>query len=214
MSFRNNFFAYLTTIFIAVAFVILPTNNAFANEEADKHNAQGRDYYSNSDYQKAVEEYTKAIKIDSKNPTYYNNRGWAYYDSNDYVNAEKDFSDAIRLNPNYAYAYRGLARIYREDNPPRNDDAIKNFIEAGKISCAPGGFHSYEYAIEVLNEALALNDNNAEAHNLRGQAYFNLEKYDEALDDFNIVIEKDSNYADAYFGRASVYLQQGRKSPE
>ena len=211
MRFGNNFFAYLATIFIAFSLVILPMKNALANEESDKHNAQGRTYYRNSDYQHAIEEYTKAIKIDEKNPAYHNNRGWAYCDSKDYANAEKDFSEAIRLDPNYAYAYRGLARVYRDSNQSRNEDAISNFIEAGKISCAPGNFHSYEYAITVLNEALALNDDNAEAHNLRGQAYFNLEKYDEALKDFNKVIQLDSNYTDAYRGLGFVYWKQDKR---
>ena len=56
-------------------------------------------------YQEALECYTKAIEIDSKDPILYSNRSLMYYNLKDYDNAIKDADVAILLKPNHSKAY-------------------------------------------------------------------------------------------------------------
>ena len=66
----------------------------------------------------------------------------------------------------------------------------------------------YDEAIQDLSKALALNPNDAFAYNERGSIYFELEKYEQAIQDFDKVIEfKDFYEPDAYRRRGNAYLK-------
>ena len=64
-------------------------------------------YYSKTDYDKAISDFTEAIRLDPKSALYYDHRGNAYYSKEDnqafrkadYGNAISDFTEAIRLDP-------------------------------------------------------------------------------------------------------------------
>jgi len=64
-------------------------------------------------------------------------------------------------------------------------------------------------AIEYLNNAIKLEQNNAIAYDKRGLAYANLGEYQNAIEDYNQAIHLKPDYADAYDNRGTVYLNQG-----
>ena len=198
----------LAAIFIALTF-LLSTQTAFASEESEKHYQQAETHYSNNNFQKAVEEYTEAIKDEEDNAKYYKDRGWAYYKWKRYFDAEKDFKQAIQLNPNLANAYDGLAYVYKAQE--KNDEAKEYFIKAAEkyTDFEPEKLNTI---LKNLDEAIALgntlNNNDADIYVTRGWIYYALERYDEALTDFNQAISLNSDDADAYSGRASVYKEQ------
>lgn len=101
-----------------------------------------------------------------------------------------------------------MARLYRAQG--KNDDAINNFIEAGKKYYNK---ENYTEAITDFTDVINLGGGTAEIYNLRGLSYYNLENpdYDAALNDFNKAIQLDKNFADAYAARAAVYLKQDKK---
>ena len=236
---RNNLFLYLAAIFIALSLAILPTQTAFANEESDKHNMQGVKYFNEgtydvaithftnailkekqalyyynrgnsyfelSKYENAIKDYTEAINRDVNNPEYYDNRGRAYYESGKSKEALNDFNKAIDLSKTNPNPVRGVARVYRDQG--NNEEAKKYFLESAKKRYDS---KSYEDALIDFNDAIKLDDKDAELYDLRGWTYYHLEKYDEALEDFGKAIDCDSNYAHAYEGRAYVYHNQGKK---
>ena len=55
-------------------------------------------------YDKAIEDYTIAIEVNSKDAEAYYNRGLAYANLNDYKRAIEDYDKALELNPNYTEA--------------------------------------------------------------------------------------------------------------
>lgn len=61
------------------------------------------------EYGKAIEDFTKAINIDSTNYEYFLNRGNAYGYINNVENAIKDYSKAANLNPKDGYIFVSLA---------------------------------------------------------------------------------------------------------
>lgn len=101
------------------------------SDNAEAHYDRGVIYRKNDDCDRAIAEYTKAIKLKPNYVEAYRNRGTAYYHKGDYVSAIKDYTEAIDLRPNYAEAYydRGTA-YYRKGN---YDRAIAEYIKAIKL---------------------------------------------------------------------------------
>ena len=62
-------------------------------------------------YEKAIADFTQAIRLDPSYASAYISRGVAYAGKGDYDRAIADYNQAIRLDPNYAPAYinRGVA---------------------------------------------------------------------------------------------------------
>jgi tetratricopeptide (TPR) repeat protein len=73
---------------------------------------RGVEYEIKKDYDRALADHERAIKVDPKNPAAYMNRGNTYLAKQDYERAVADFDQAIKLNPKYAEAFfnRGIAK--------------------------------------------------------------------------------------------------------
>jgi tetratricopeptide (TPR) repeat protein len=65
---------------------------------------KGIAYYNIGQYQRAIEEYNKAILLEPNNAVTFYRRGLAYAKLGQYQYAIDDYNEAIRLNPNYADA--------------------------------------------------------------------------------------------------------------
>jgi tetratricopeptide (TPR) repeat protein len=63
-------------------------------------------------YEGAIEDYTRAIDLDSSLLPAYNNRGIAYAAILDYENAAADFDQVIALDPNYVRGYHNRSVLY------------------------------------------------------------------------------------------------------
>ncbi|CAD8065890.1 unnamed protein product [Paramecium primaurelia] len=74
---------------------------------------EGNKAFLNSEYDKALTLYTKAIQIE-ENPIYFNNRSQAYFYSDDLELALQDCNKALLLNPNYVKALTNKAQILYE----------------------------------------------------------------------------------------------------
>jgi tetratricopeptide (TPR) repeat protein len=95
------------------------------------YNFRGVAYYRKGDTDRAIADFTEAIRLDPKNATTHNKRGVAYHRKGDMDRAIADFTEAIRLDPKLAYAYNGRGDAYREKGD--TDRAIADFNEAMRI---------------------------------------------------------------------------------
>src|SRR6266404_1188228 len=75
------------------------------------YNNRGYAYSHKGDLDRAIADYSEAIRIDPKDAIAFNNRGSAYSHKGDLDRAIADYSEAIRLNPKDAIAFnnRGIA---------------------------------------------------------------------------------------------------------
>lgn len=79
--------------------------------EAERLKNHGNQYMKEEKFNEALEYYSKAIKIDSRNAIYYCNRAAAYSKLGKHAAAIEDCRKAIAIDPNYSKAYgrMGLA---------------------------------------------------------------------------------------------------------
>ena len=175
------------------------------------------DYHRNlKNYKQAIDDYTQAIKIDPKNPTYYRDRGVAYDKLKNYKQAIDDYTQAIKIDDKNAIYYvgRGLAYFQLKDYK----QAINDYSQAIKIDDKNAIYYNargltylelkdYKQAIDDLTQAIKLDTKNAIYYNLRGFAYFQLKDYKQAINDYTQAIQLDPKNAGYYGDRGLTYFQ-------
>lgn len=96
-----------------------------ANLEAEALKEQGNQLFKLSDFDKAIDCFTKAIEIDSSNAKYFLNRSLCYGSQGDWSRSGEDARKALRLDPKYSKAHFRLIRALIE---------LKRFNDA-KTAC-------------------------------------------------------------------------------
>ena len=107
----------------------------------------------------ALNDYSKALAIDSSYYFGYYNRGNVYLDLHKYSDAIRDFTKAIQLNPNYVNSYvnRGIC-----------------YLELGE----------FKKSIEDFTMSLRLDSTQADVWYFLGEAYFSTKDYSRALESY------------------------------
>jgi len=115
--------------------------NQLKLNEAVVHNNRGFDYCQTGQYDRAISDFGKAIKMNPQLAPAYNNRGAAYLYKGQYDQAISDLSRAIEINPRLAHAYnnRGWAHIQKWQYA----QAISDFSKTIEID--PGFVEAYFY---------------------------------------------------------------------
>ncbi|MDP3260301.1 MAG: tetratricopeptide repeat protein [Thermodesulfovibrionales bacterium] len=164
--------------------------------------------------QKAIEAFTKAIKLNPNNEKFYVFRGNAYGEVGNNNQAVKDIAKAIKLNPKYAKAYVSRANAYLRSGSYQQ--AVKDYSMAVKLSpkheeaycyrgVAYGALGKEQQALEDFSHAIKLNPEYEKAYFYRGLAYAESGNYHKALEDFNKAVELNPGDSEAYFNRGRVY---------
>jgi tetratricopeptide (TPR) repeat protein len=139
------------------------------------------------DYNKAITEFTEAIRLDPTFAPAYLGRGNAHSNQGNLDEAIRDYCEAIRLDPNYAIAYYNRGAIYQHKN-------------------------KFSKAFSDYNAAIHLDPNCAPAFNNRGVVYGRKGDFNKAISDFTEAIRLDPNYAIAYENRGVVYFHTGKRA--
>ncbi|KAM0720503.1 hypothetical protein Q7P37_004639 [Cladosporium fusiforme] len=80
--------------------------------DAEKCKEAGNKFFKAQQYDKAIEEYTKAIEADRQSATYLSNRAAAFMAANQYVLALEDCKQAEEIDPKNPKILLRMARIY------------------------------------------------------------------------------------------------------
>ena len=74
-------------------------------QTAQQFKDEGNKAFKSGDYNQAIEHYTKAIELDSTNPTYYSNRSGAQFNLGKFQDALNDAQKCIEVDPNFQKGY-------------------------------------------------------------------------------------------------------------
>jgi tetratricopeptide (TPR) repeat protein len=177
-----------------------------------------RNYYK-TDYETAINDFSRAIEINPNYDLAYNDRGATYNKLGKYNEAIVDFNKAIEINPNLdlAYGNRGTTYYilgkYNEAIVDLNKEIElnpKDAIVYNNRGAAYSFLGKYNEAIVDFNKAIELNPNLDLAYSTRGAAYYALGKYNEAIVDLNKAIELNTKDAADYNNRGAVYYALGK----
>src|SRR5262245_24303981 len=150
---------------------------------------RGNVHLGNRNYDRAIDDYTKAIRLDTKYAVGFYNRGLAYLRKGRIDRAIEGFDEAIRLNPKYAHAFVNRAIAYRE-KAQWDFDA---YLAEGRYD---------GLAIQELDKAIRLDPNNANAFHNRGFVNTRMQRYDRAIQDFDEAIRLDPRVGSHFSSRA------------
>lgn len=146
--------------------------------------------------QPALENFNKAISLQSRIPLFYVVRSLAHFKLGDLVSAHKDQDVAVGISPEDALVMVDVnlmlyednldwAKDYYErilDNNPRNALALQGLAEACLIN------RKFDDAVTFFSRALVLNPREARLYLGRGRAYMELGNKEGARSDFEKVL--------------------------
>jgi tetratricopeptide (TPR) repeat protein len=153
-----------------------PTESA-ANRVIARIN-RGSAFKAKGAYDRALDDYDEALKLDPANAQALNERGVIWLLKGNFDHAINDLTDAIRLNANSADTFynRGCAYLQRVDAR----SALADFDQAIKLSSNTQIASTSAASITKFSSG----DANADYFAGRGHAYTHLGKYQEAAADY------------------------------
>ena len=156
------------------------TPTKLTQNDANPAFLSGLAYYVKGDYDNAIKDFTKSIKLKSDYFPPYHQRGRTYYITGETKRAIKDFTKTIKIHPKFVEAYYERGRAY--------------FVKG-----------DYKRAIKDFTKATELKPNYAEAYYQRGRVHYKIEDKDLAIADCTKAIELKPDYAEAYMQRGDSY---------
>jgi len=152
---------------------------------AKAYDSRGIAYAKKADYDRAIADFSAAIRLDPNNAGYYSNRGNAYNDKGDHARAIADLNEAIRLDPKFATAY--------------NNRCWARFLMGRDL----------DQALADCTASLRLSPNQADTINTRGVIQLKLGAYDRAIADFSAAIAMNPKDAGSLYARGLAKLRSG-----
>ena len=187
--------------------------------DAAPYNSRGVEYGTQGDTDRAIADFTDAIRINPRFAFAYRNRGYAFTRKNEYERAIADFTEAIRLDPKYLDAYNDRGMSYFATG--ESDLALRDYNEAtrvnprfkfpyynrGRLYSAKG---ELDRSIEEYSQAIRIDPEYSEAYLNRGLDYQKKNEPDRALADYNDVTRINPQNALAYNNRGNIYRQRAQ----
>jgi len=218
---------------LLVALILLSSYTGYCqNQENDKsvsseyrvyqHIQKGLSYHDKKEYEKALEEYSKAIGIATKDNNAgiaLHNRASAYHNLGKYSEAITDYTKAIEINPMQGNGVSYYGRGFTYWRMGKLKEAMADYAKT--IEMNPGYIdahfgkaliHSklgeYDQAIESYNKVIESQPEykSGACHYKRGNAYFYQDRFKEAIQDYIVAIRHDPKNVAAYCNRASAYF--------
>lgn len=168
-------------------------------------------------YQKSYELLTKAINIDSNDPSLLNNRGLALQNIEKLSEALDDFNKALLLNPTYAEALNNKGTVLRKMG--KQSDALLCFEHA--LKARPNFFDAivnqgsifaeqmhYKSALNNYNAALRISPRHVTTLVKRGDCLLSMKQGDAAFSDYLQATAITPQYTEAWLKAAKILKDQ------
>lgn len=140
--------------------------------------------HKNKQFQKALQEYQRVLKLNPSNNQARNNLGLVYKDMGDLDRAATEYMQLIAREPNNAKAYHNLGTIY--------------YLQG-----------RFPEAVQEFRKALAIDGNNVESYVNLALAYKRQGLTGEAAQVFEHVLSIDTQLAEAHYNLALLMEEMG-----
>lgn len=182
-------------------------------------------------YNKAIENITTSIELDSSNSLHHCFRGFLYTKIKDFDNAELDFDNAIKINPNIPdnYHEKGRLLLILKDTSAAKEIFNKCFdIDSLNIrhyyhresifepheayffrSNIYEEFNEGNKAIQFYDNQLSINPKSASLHYERSGLYFVTGQIKKAISDLSIALKHNQENSDFYHFRSLLHAHIG-----
>lgn len=170
---------------VKVISILIPLVVVVSCSKSDS--SQGDHFFSQQQYEQAVEAYSEVLTTNSKNGNVFYKRGRAHEALGNLDEAEKDYKSAFDLDPRNVQILMSLSNLYQK----RKDN---------------------EMALQYANYATEIPGAPAMAFFLKGRAYHLLGNTDNAMTEYNTAIKFDNDFGQAYYYRGMLKraIQQNR----
>ncbi|MBZ0296455.1 MAG: tetratricopeptide repeat protein [Anaerolineae bacterium] len=172
-------------------------------QDSEVYAGRGMAYHWQGQFTEAVEDYTQAIELKPEWAMIYYARGRAWEELREEKNAIADYSTAIELNPTDVSGYLARADIYFMSDAYKlaladYNTALELGIEDEGVGNAPyvarGTIYletqAYQQAEADLLKALEIDPNDVNTYATLGYLYFEVEMFPEALDCYQIYLDR------------------------
>ncbi len=178
----------------------------------------GNSYYNKGEYDRAIEAYQQAIKLNPKDNMAYNNMGINYDKKGDYDRAIEAYQQAIKLNPKDDSAYYNMGNSYAKKG--EYDRAIEAYQQAIKLNPEYDNIYNNiglcyyrkgdsHKSIELFEQAIKLNPKNDMAYYNMGIIYRNKGNHNKAIEAYQQIIKLNHKEDSAYYGMGISYANKG-----
>ncbi|HME42382.1 MAG TPA: tetratricopeptide repeat protein [Syntrophorhabdales bacterium] len=206
---------------------LFPEESEFKDDLASVYNRIGGAHFAAKKYKDAIEYYKKTIELNPKDKKL---RADAYFYAGlilGFFQEKKDFKTGIEYlqksvadDPGNQLSHTALGIFYHLaglDNEAIQSLKRANDIEATYWSCEQMGeaylkLGKYDLAIQSLNKAISLDQDDPEAYYTLGRVYAETERYDLAITNLKQALKIDPRYEQAYDALEAVYKET--KEPE
>lgn len=187
--------------------------------DANALNLRGAAYGAAGDYDKALADFNAAVAINPQYPQAYANRALIYVRAKNLQKAIADYDQAINLDPNYAAAFVGRGNVHRmTGNHPM---AIADLSRAIEIQPDPVAHFNrglsrqavgqHAQAIDDFDNVLGFRPDAPEVYHAKGLSELELQKYEQAYDDFYKAAQGSKNNYEAWALRGKAAEGMGAK---
>jgi tetratricopeptide (TPR) repeat protein len=185
----------------------------------DAYLNRGVAYGNLGQFDKAIDDYSKAIELNPKYTKAYYNLGVAYANLGQWDKAIDDYNRTIGIDPDFTDAYynRGIAYA----NIGTWDKAIEDYSRV--IGIRPDFARTYynrgvaygnsglrDKAIIDYTKAIGLDPKYTDAFDNRGVIYASLGQWDKAIEDYTKAIGINPDFSKAYYNRGFSYGNIGQ----
>ena len=204
-------FLIKTSVVLPTAGFILPIPQKAIAESAEFYNESGFKKIENGDFDGAISDFTKALKLNPKYADGYYYRGLSQGRLGNYQEAIDDYTKAIELHPKVIAPY--IDRAKSKEGLKDYQGAISDYTKVIElIPKASGpyfsrakskeGLKDYQGAIDDLTKAIKLNPNERYFF-YRGLVKYAMNDYLGSISDYSKLIKMKSIefYGDSYLGR-------------
>ena len=169
-------------------------------------------------YNKALQEFSLAVKNDPNFYQAYDNTGKILFDAGRLNDAEKYFKKALEIRPDYSKGVENYGRVLFAKN--QIDAAIDKYREAIRLNSKNSSAYcnlgealirkgDYSTAIKQLQTSLYLFPNSAPVHDLLGRAYELQGNEAAAISEYKKSFLIKPEYLSPYLRLADVYRNRG-----